>query len=331
MVVRPKAVILNDTSSRYHHGCSRVMRLLLRGLDEAGIEVAARSPARADWARDEGVLAALRGAQVVVINGEGTLHDGAPLGARLLSVLDHPDAAGKPVALVNALWQDNPPEWDGWLSRLALASARDSGSAEAFRRVRGQGRWGPDLSMSAPAEVAAVSRQGLVVGDSVRFEARRALAQAAQRLGACYVPTKTLKGRVWDVGPARSLLWRAYNGVWTGRVPEFEMPRDEGAYLARLARAEGHVTGRFHAVCLSMLTGTPVLALASRTSKIERLLKDAGLGDSRLISVEALERLTAKEAARPFSKGEKKAVAEFLTQGRTEAKRLFADIRGLCG
>jgi polysaccharide pyruvyl transferase WcaK-like protein len=331
MVVRPKAVVLNDTSTRYHHGCSRVMRLLLRGLDEAGIEVAARSPARADWAKDERFVAALRRAQVVVINGEGTLHDGAPLGARLLSVLDHPAAAGKPVALVNALWERNPPDWDDWLGRLALASARDSASAEAFRRVRGQGRWGPDLSLSAPAEVAAVSRRGLVVGDSVRSESRRALARAAQRLGAAYVPTKTLRGRIWENGVARSLLWRGYNGVWTGRVPEFEMPRDEGAYLARLAQAEGHLTGRFHAVCLSMLTGTPVLALASRTSKIERLLTDAGLGASRLLTPEALERLTAKEAARPFSKGERKAIAGFLTQGRTEAKRLFADIRGLCG
>ena len=138
--------------------------------------------------------------------------------------------------------------------------------------MRGDGRWAPDLSLSAPAEIAAVSRRGLVVGDSVRFESRRALARTAQRLGACYVPTKTLRGRVWETGVARGLLWRGYNGVWTGRVPDFEMPQDEGAYLARLARAEGHVTGRFHAVCLSMLTGTPVLALASRTSKIERLM-----------------------------------------------------------
>ena len=330
MIVRPKAVVLNDTSTRYHHGCSRVMRLLLRGLDEAGIEVMAQSPARAEWAKDRDFLAAMRGAQVVVINGEGTLHDGAPLGARLLSVLDHPDAAGKPVALVNALWQDNPPEWDSWLRRLAVASARDSGSAEVFRRVRGNGRWGPDLSLSAPAEIAAVARQGLVVGDSVRFEARRALARAAQRLEACYVPTKTLQGRVWDIRSARKLLWRGYSAVWTGRVPDFEMPRDEGSYLARLARAEGHVTGRFHAVCLSMLTGTPVLALGSRTSKIERLLRDAGLGEDRLLTPEALERITPAEVARPHSKAEKKAIAGFQAQARTEAKRLFADIRRVC-
>lgn len=43
-----RAVILNDTSTRYHHGCSRVMRLLVEGLERHGLHVTARSPARHD-------------------------------------------------------------------------------------------------------------------------------------------------------------------------------------------------------------------------------------------------------------------------------------------
>jgi hypothetical protein len=330
-MARPRAVLLNDTSARFHHGCSRVMRLLVRGLEDVGIEIAARSPARADWAKDEAFLAAIRSAQVVVINGEGTLHDGAPLGARLLSVLDHPDARGKPVALVNALWERNPPEWDRWLRELALASARDSGSAEAMAGVRGGSRWVPDLSLSAVGEIVSVARHGIVVGDSVRFETRQRLARSAQRLGATYVPTKTLRHPAWEWPTARRLLWRAYNGVWTGRVPRFGMPDDEMAYLTRLGRAEAHVTGRFHAVCLSFLTGTPVLAVASRTSKIERLLRDAGLGDGRLLSPEALESLTLIEARRPWEPEEREAIAEFLLRAREGAQALFAEIRALCG
>ena len=328
----PRAVILNDTSTRFHHGCSRVMRLLVSGLEGAGLDVAARSPARADWARDTAFVAALGASDVVVINGEGTLHDGAPLGARLLSVLDHPAAQGKPVALVNALWERNPLEWDDWLQRLALVAARDSGSAEAMRSAgASEVRWLPDLSLSAPAGVTATTCAGLIVGDSVRLESRRALARAAQRLGAPYVPTKTLAQSLWRLGPARRALWHAYNGVWQGRVPPFEMMPDEASYLARIAAAEGHVTGRFHAVCLSMLTGTPVLALASKTSKIERLLQDAGLGTGRLLTPEALERLSPEEARRPWSVPEQEAISKFLSFGQREARRLFTEIRELCG
>lgn len=324
------AVILNDTSTRSHHGCARVMRLLVAGLEGAGLRIAARSPARAEWSRDRAFLAALAGARVVVINGEGTLHDGAPLGARLLSVLDHPAAAGKPVALVNALWQRNPPEWSAWLRRLALVAARDGGSAAEMTLAGARGvRWLPDLSLSAPAGLGPLPRRGLVVGDSVRLEARRELARAAQRLRAAYVPTKTLGGALWRWGPARGALWRLYNGVG-GPVPPFEMPRDEAAYLRRIAQAEGHVTGRFHAVCLSLLTGTPVLALASKTSKVERLLADLGLG-GRLLGPRELSALTPDEAAQPFDAAEREAIAAYLATARKEARRLFADLRGLAG
>ena len=325
-----RAVLLNDTSTRFHHGCARVVRLLVEGLAREGVEVAARSPARADWARDRAFLEALGSADLVVVNGEGTLHDGAPLGARLLSVLDHPLAAAKPVALVNALWERNPPCWDRWLPRLALAAARDEGSAEALRRGGAlEARALPDLSLSAPWEGAAGSRRGLVVGDSVRAAPRRALARAAQRLGAAYLPTKTARGRLWRWGPARAALWRAYTGAWSGPLPPLELAPDEGAYLARLARAEGHATGRFHGVCLSLLAGTPVWAVASATSKVERLLAEAGL-PSRLLSAEALERLSPEEARRPLADSEARAVAAYLARARGEARRLFADLRALC-
>lgn len=324
----PSAVILNDTSTRYHHGCARVMRLLVSGLTREGLTVTRRIPARADWTRDSAALADLRSAQVIVINGEGTLHDGAAAGERLLSVVDA--APGVPVALVNALWENNPPDWGRVVGRMALVSARDSRSAAAIAVATGlPPRWLPDLSLSAPAETPTGPRTGLLVGDSVRLDRRRALARAAQRLGATYLPTKTLQNPVWRIPPLRALLWRGYNGVWSGPMPLFHMAADEAAYLALLAAAEGHVTGRFHAVCLSMLTETPFLALASTTSKVETLLRDAGLGTDRLISPDDLSRLTPDMARRPFAPAERDAMRAFRHMAETEAARLFADIRSL--
>jgi hypothetical protein len=215
---------------------------------------------------------------------------------------------------------------------MALVAARDSRSAATMASAIGRPvRWLPDLSLSAPAELTARPRAGLIVGDSVRAESRRLLARAAQDLGATYLPTKTLSGPLWRVDPLRALLWRGYNGVWDGPVPRFEMAADETDYLARLMSAEGHVTGRFHAVCLSMLTETPFLALASRTSKIETLLTDAGLGLDRLVSADDLAALTPATAIRPFSAAEMTALREFRAMAAAEAARLFADIRGLAG
>ncbi|WP_099273870.1 polysaccharide pyruvyl transferase family protein [Limimaricola cinnabarinus] len=321
-----RAVILNDTSTRYHHGCARVMRLLAEGLERHGLSVTARSPARHDWAADEGFLDAMRAAQVIVVNGEGTLHHGRPAGARLLEVAGHPARGATPLALVNALWQDNPESWSAPLSRFDLIAARDSESARAMAGAAGRdARWLPDLSLSAPAHVAPLPRHGVIVGDSVKPGPRRVLGRAATRLDAAtLVPTKTLNGGPWRFAPARAALAAAWYGGLG--LPALEMPATEAAYLDRIARARLHLTGRFHAVCLSMLTETPFLALGSNASKIERLLADAGLGPSRLLPPEALAEPPGEA---PFTEDEVQAIRRFREMAQDRAEALFADIAAL--
>ncbi|SDE00313.1 polysaccharide pyruvyl transferase family protein [Limimaricola pyoseonensis] len=320
------AVILNDTSTRYHHGCARVMRLLVDGLERHGLDVTARSPARNDWTRDEAFLREMKRASLIVVNGEGTLHHGRAAGAALLKVADHPARGQTPLALVNALWEHNPDEWGARLRRFDLIAARDSASAEAMRLASGRDvRWLPDLSLSAPAEVSPTRRNGVIVGDSVKPAPRRVLGAAAARLPqARLVPTKTLRSKIWSAAPARAALASAWYGRL--RLPPLEMPRDEAAYLERIAAARLHLTGRFHAVCLSMLTETPFLALASNASKIERLLSDSGLGLDRLIALDEADDLPAR---RDFEPRETAAIRAFLETAQTRAEALFSDLAAL--
>lgn len=323
---RPRVVILNDTATRYHHGCARVMGNLVSGLEAAGCEVTARIPARAEFAKDAAQRAAIAKADLIVINGEGTLHDGAEHGARLLHVLDLPERRATPVALVNALWQDNPPEWDAALSAMALVASRDSKSAAAIAATGVDVRAMPDLSLARPFESVAASRKGLIVGDSVKLAARSHLARAAQRLGATYLPTKTLSAPIWSNPLARKALWRVYNKTFTGPVPPFEMSADAPAYLARLSGAQGHITGRFHGICLSMLLETPFLALASTTSKVQTLLSDAGLGGDRLIDTADLPQVTDVP---PFSAQEIDAIRSYRAEAQMKAATLFHDLKEL--
>ena len=94
------AVILNDTRGDSHFGCFRVMRLIEENLAGRGIRVLARSGVRNDWENDRPFLDAMAKSDLIVINGEGTLHHGAKAGARLLRVVDHPVRGDKPVALI---------------------------------------------------------------------------------------------------------------------------------------------------------------------------------------------------------------------------------------
>jgi hypothetical protein len=325
----PRAIILNDTSGRSHHGCSRVMRLLVDGLQRQGLTVAARSPARHDWAADAAFLAELAAANLVVINGEGTLHHGRPAGDALLAVVDHP-ARSAPVALVNALWQDNPTSWLGPLSRCALISARDGQSRDAIAEAGLQVRLVPDLSLSAGAEQQPGPREGLIVGDSVRHSTRRALALAARRLGAkALVPTKTRRSALWQTWPSGPLLSGLYHAVAPFGLPPLQLAQNEAAYLAMLGRAAIHLTGRFHAICLSLVTATPVLAVGSNSWKVQALMAEAGLAADRLIPVAALRDLSPEDLVRPYTEAEAQGIAAFLARSKVQAETLFADLSKL--
>jgi hypothetical protein len=326
--LRPRVVVMNDTSGRSHHGCARVMRLLYAGLGREDLQVTARSAARHDWAQDAAFLAQLRQADLVVINGEGTLHHGRPAGARLLAVVNHPDCKA-PVAVINALWQDNPQDWAAMLGRCALVSARDARSAAAMRVGGAEVRVVPDLSLTGGAAMQDAPRDGLIVGDSVRIAARRALALAGARLDArALVPTKTRTGAIWHWPPTRAVLSAIYHGAMPP-LPPLHLCADEAAYLATLGQAEMHLTGRFHAICLSLITGTPFLATASNSWKIEALLADAGLPASRIIAPSALADLTRQDIDQPLTPGEVTGIAGFLARAQVDGAALFSDLGAL--
>lgn len=332
----PRVVVMNDTSGRLHHGCTRVMRMLVAGLEAQGLQISARSPARHDWAKDPDFLLHLGRADLIVINGEGTLHHGRPAGRALLEVTSHPARGQTPVALVNALYQDNPAGWSEYLADCALISARDPESARAIAAACPGAplRQVPDLSLADGAAPQPGPRNGLVVGDAVRIGTRRRLTLAAARLGAKEVlPTKTRRGQHrFHPGIGAALRWLAgagYNAVFPFGTPPLTLARDEADYLARLGQAQMHLTGRFHAVCLSLVTGTPFLAVTSNSWKIEALLSDAGLGPDRILPLDRLSTVTEADLLRPFTEAETASITAFLQRAETTAAELFADLANL--
>lgn len=328
-------VILNDTRPDLHHGCSRVMRVLEQGLTTRGLSITARSPLRHDWAQDQAILSAIANARLIVINGEGTLHHGARHGATLLSVVDHPAAAGKPVALVNALYQDNPPDWGPMLSRMALVAARDSRSAAQMGEAMGHepARWVPDLTLAEPI-LAAPSPQGILWGDSVKPEIAAILAAHATARDETLCPSlsalKRPKGRT-RLGRALRDLWiQRHQAAYRRAHPTLHLCATEAEYAQQIAASALHVTGRFHGICYSMAAGQPFLALASNSWKIAALIADAGLDPWRQCSPETLDGLIANgPEALAYSAAERAALAAFLTRASDGATRLFDDLASL--
>lgn len=324
-----KAVLLNDTSTRFHHGCSRVVQRINALLAERGITISASNPAHQDWRTNNSFVSALQSCEIIIINGEGSLHSGSKNGIDLLTITTSNERAGKPIALINTIWQDNPIQWIDFARKCEIVAVRDSHSAKELG-VAGISnlRLVPDLSLTGPVPETLEQRSQILIGDSVRFDCRRVLARAAQFQRASYVPTKTLTSNFWKRKSCAELLWRTYNGTFTGRMPDFRMPEDQQAYLSELQKSRSHLSGRFHGICLSMLTETPFLAVVSKTTKVQTLIDDVGVDRQRLIT----KRLLSEQpflVAPEFSQIELQKIHSYIEEANKSAQILFDDIRSL--
>jgi hypothetical protein len=332
------AVILNDTTASNHHGCARVVRTLRKKLNEHGIDVTATSVVRHRWWDDRTFLQHLSESDLVVINGEGTLHHGRPHGENLLKVVDHPACQGIPVVLVNALYQDNPTSWNDYLKKMSYLVARDSRSAAALSAATGRDiDYLPDLSLCSGFEPEqAVDRQGIVLGDSVRLNVRRALVRNSRSAtNLRYVPIKKIPvlasngvSNRWNLLRGIGMWWlfALYNGTFSWKQPAKVTCDNEQEYLQQLLSCAFHLTGRFHSVCLSMITRTPFAAVASNSWKTEVLLQDAGLSERRLISLDEINSAVQRPEDFAFSIDELNRLNTFLAAASSKADHIFAHI-----
>ncbi len=330
--MRLKAVILNDTRGDNHFGCMRVMRILEENLVARGIDVTATSLVRNDWSRDQRFLVAMQTADLIIINGEGTLHHGSKQGSKLLEVIDHPARGTTPVALINAVYQDNPTAWSVQLSRMSLLMARDSWSAKELSTAIGRAvDFVPDLSLAeGPISLnPSVQRNRLLVGDSVnRYITKQMLRFVDARQDANFLPILTsIKPPKPHYPPPLRALRQAYIDVHAAtfglghRRTQFNAT--EAGFVSSLATGYLHLTGRFHSICLCLATATPFLALESNSWKISALLRDFGLSTDRIVTFEqACDRLANNEVL-DFTEEEQQKINSGLLASKRKASDLF--------
>lgn len=329
-----KTVLMNHTNMLGHHfGCARVMRLIEEGLESRGCVITGRIDGKLDWRTDPASLKVLADCDLIVINGEGTLHHGRRKAGWLMETARHEVTRGKELAIVNALYQENPDDWAPMLRGFRHLYARDSRSGAAMSAQAGRPvPWMGDLSTSAGAIPDVLPRAGILVGDSVRNSATRSLALLAEKLNS-KEPTRllplttslreenpyqaTVKRllRRWSVALRQAMMER--------RFPLLAYLRSEEDFIDALRRSRLCVTGRFHGVCLNLVTGTPFIAVTSNSWKIEALFADAGLDPRRMVPQDKLTEELVFGTDWSFSDTERANIARFLQATVTSAAEMF--------
>lgn len=144
------------------------MRSLHSALDRAGISIT-ESVYGNTWRFDKEMprwsSKAFEDADLIVVNGEGTMHDNSRMSRFLIDQVMQ-QAGSRKIALVNSLWQNMPDQDHALLARLDLLCAREPGSA-AQMNVPGVITM-PDLSFYDIPQVSTLPQAGMIKGTFYR-------------------------------------------------------------------------------------------------------------------------------------------------------------------
>lgn len=321
-----RIVLLGDTRDLHHHGCEAVVGEILHGLKPS-------QPLVLPGHHWDGQREACMNADLAVINGEGSLHHGCKAVAEVLRLAELRRELGRPTALINSSWFENPPDFTKRLAAFDLVAARDRQSFDTIAESGINPILVPDLAIhhAQSSGLQWLPTEAPMASDSTIPELSRRLRDHTRTHHWDYLPTLAYPVHARPGSKSRRILRRSRIAASLGPIARpflsdryFNHACGEAAtsaYLSRLASCSGLLTGRFHAVCFALGLKVPFLAIASNTAKIESLLESAGLDPARrMIRVKAID---AAQAIPPFSAAELASIERFLKTSKQQRDLLF--------
>ncbi|HFU76359.1 MAG TPA: polysaccharide pyruvyl transferase family protein [Arcobacter sp.] len=237
--------ILNDTSD-YHGGSWAVMQYLTDLFSTKLYEILKEEK------KSEIEIEKIQQADIILLNGEGTLHSSKPRAIHLLKALEYAQKLGKPTILCNTSWFNMTNEFDHVLKNLTQLVVREKLS---FDELETKHNITPeialDLSFHYPFHLISNER-------SIRFLATDFYSKEFN----CFVFP---------------------NGGTLEKIPSFNMRSASWKEtLDKFSSSRVIITGRFHGFIACLKTQTRFIAYPGNTPKIDGVLEWFG-NDTALV------------------------------------------------
>ncbi len=328
-----RALLVNDASLAGHHGSALVTQRCVELAAEAGIALSAGW----DWDAVEKALSAENDFDLILVNGEGSIHHDSRTASRIAALAEKLADGNRPAYLVNASEEANGAQVLRGLARFRMRFVRDAASEGSLARAGMACEIVPDLTLSWDQAPLAHAKGALYVTDASDQKNAARLLALAQRWGVQAVSLRAMPpwpvrgSRSRRIGfEAKSLASRfAPASAWSLRYGKVLRTRTDLLQVLT-QQASGLICGRYHAVCLALRMGLPFTAVEGNIGKVSALLRDIGI-DGRITTLDALERETIPPHPAPFSQEERNRIdaflADSLARGRDMFVRIAADAR----
>lgn len=324
-----------------------------------GIRVATSASVHADWREHPRLLAAMRAADLVIVNGEGTLHDATRQARALAEVAPFCKAAGVPSVLINSVYERNDAAIAKACQAFEKIYVRESVSAYEARQAGLKVEVVPDLTLSSDVMkpfLGGPRTATIIVTDNANRDiAKSAQEEALRRKHTSFLhldtsepdnpflaegeipdfvfmdsgmvaraPRPSQRRQITPIRAFRKSLFKANMLRRMEMIRQFGEPLTSQQILSRIATSRGVIGGRFHAVCMSVLSGTPFIGMSSNTSKMIGMLTDAGL--TRFLTDDAK---IAFDRISQWQDADRIATAAYVQRARRDAQAMFEEIAKL--
>lgn len=333
-----QALLLNDTALAGNHGSQLVIDQLIRLAREHGITIARRHAM--DASLDE---LSTEGIDLVIVNGEGSLHHNKKAARAIAEVPVWAAARGLPAFLINSIYQENDAAIFEGVCGYRQVYVRDVQSSGELETLGRKPEAVVDLSLTwAPAIPLAAERSTIVVTDSTVKKTNAALFALSRSLpDSMFLPFRSRPPVLpAALGENASNLARYRMRKITSRFQTKAINRARYANILPTLddfsqvlcnKAALIVAGRYHAVCIALDLQIPFVTVPSNSFKVEALLGEVGM-EHRMIQppLAALTRPDLLSTYGSYTDSELRKIDEFKAQQRATAHRMFQDIHGLC-
>lgn len=288
------AILINDTTYDFHHGCEAVVKGIKNSFLKRGVKIVHACPVGVNFRDDKKLLSLAKNVDLVIVNGEGTIHHGREKAKWLLDIAQYSKSNKVPCVLINATYQDNPESFDSMLKNFDLIFVRESSSLEVMKSIGIDSGFAPDLTMllsESFIENKLSIRQGIGITDSPVIHESINNIKSSYKYGWEFLPvlrSNRLEGELSFKETLRHVKFfitkkrksTHVDGISEAKYLEIRNsyinPTIKG-YLEKLASKELLLTSRFHSLCFTLVTETPFVAISGNSHKVEGILHDLGL------------------------------------------------------
>lgn len=286
--------LINDTRYDNHHGCLAVIRNLHAAMHARGWQCAGSLPVSSSAGKLVRCLAELKAADLILVNGEGSLHHDSRNAMRLFDICELL-ASTHPVVLLNSVWQENNPEkWQPLVNQMHSVFVRDRLSQRELSKIVENVGYAPDLTFYDYPKLKKQRDGGYLYTDSVINPLTKKLQRLAAKDPEIDFVTLFTDRLIHTRGMrdwAKRIKYRVNPMLWGTfhiNVPtrykslKFALANTDDL-LARFVSSRGVCVARYHALCFAIQQQVPFVAIRSNSHKSESLLEDVGLPLDRFL------------------------------------------------